>query len=302
MLNPDGVINGSHRCSLAGVDLNRVWNSPSQELHPTVFHTKGLIQYMVDVLKKRPYLFIDLHGHSRRPNIFLYGNNPEESWRPTDHSLPHDNQFSLLPDILDKVFGCSGFVNFMIFVIQIAPGFSLQDCRFSITKSKEFSARIAMWRQFGLERVYTMESTYCGFDTGRYAGKQVCSVLPPMLAHSTFPFQITISDLMEMGKNLCEAVILLKTKNNQMSSCESTENGECDDSSSTVKDDHSSPQSSGTSTLVKDGSSPCVNSSPSVLPSTGPTTPTTSRSARKMLSTSPRKKSDAKNNKPSSFT
>ena len=26
MLNPDGVINGNYRCSLAGCDLNRRWN------------------------------------------------------------------------------------------------------------------------------------------------------------------------------------------------------------------------------------------------------------------------------------
>jgi cytosolic carboxypeptidase protein 2/3 len=26
MLNPDGVINGSYRCSLSGYDLNRVWH------------------------------------------------------------------------------------------------------------------------------------------------------------------------------------------------------------------------------------------------------------------------------------
>jgi murein tripeptide amidase MpaA len=28
MLNPDGVINGNTRCSLAGVDLNRQWIDP----------------------------------------------------------------------------------------------------------------------------------------------------------------------------------------------------------------------------------------------------------------------------------
>ena len=40
MLNPDGVINGNSRCSLAGVDLNRVWIDPSKKLHPTLYHTK----------------------------------------------------------------------------------------------------------------------------------------------------------------------------------------------------------------------------------------------------------------------
>ena len=28
MLNPDGVINGNYRCSLAGCDLNRRWKNP----------------------------------------------------------------------------------------------------------------------------------------------------------------------------------------------------------------------------------------------------------------------------------
>lgn len=47
MLNVDGVVNGSHRCSLAGVDLNRTWDRPSAILHPAVFHTKAVVQYMV---------------------------------------------------------------------------------------------------------------------------------------------------------------------------------------------------------------------------------------------------------------
>ena len=43
MLNPDGVINGNYRCSLAGCDLNRRWKAPSKVLHPTVYYTKQLI-------------------------------------------------------------------------------------------------------------------------------------------------------------------------------------------------------------------------------------------------------------------
>ena len=42
MLNPDGVINGNYRCSLAGCDLNRRWKRPSKVLHPTIFATKNL--------------------------------------------------------------------------------------------------------------------------------------------------------------------------------------------------------------------------------------------------------------------
>jgi murein tripeptide amidase MpaA len=36
MLNPDGVINGNHRTSLAGCDLNRRWAAPNKALHPEV--------------------------------------------------------------------------------------------------------------------------------------------------------------------------------------------------------------------------------------------------------------------------
>ncbi len=43
MLNPDGVIVGNYRTSLAGVDLNRVYKCPDNTLFPTVYHTKKLI-------------------------------------------------------------------------------------------------------------------------------------------------------------------------------------------------------------------------------------------------------------------
>ena len=44
MLNPDGVINGNYRCSLAGVDLNRNWMEPSRKMHPSIYHTKMMIK------------------------------------------------------------------------------------------------------------------------------------------------------------------------------------------------------------------------------------------------------------------
>jgi len=42
MLNPDGVINGNSRCSLAGVDLNRCWVEPNKITHPTIYYTKAV--------------------------------------------------------------------------------------------------------------------------------------------------------------------------------------------------------------------------------------------------------------------
>ncbi|KAK3260044.1 hypothetical protein CYMTET_30984, partial [Cymbomonas tetramitiformis] len=71
MLNPDGVVNGNYRCSLAGVDLNRVWNDPSKKLHPTIHHTKMMIKRLTE--DREVVMFCDYHGHSRKRNIFMYG-------------------------------------------------------------------------------------------------------------------------------------------------------------------------------------------------------------------------------------
>jgi murein tripeptide amidase MpaA len=40
MLNPDGVIIGNYRCSLAGQDLNRQWKDPVKNLFPEIYFTK----------------------------------------------------------------------------------------------------------------------------------------------------------------------------------------------------------------------------------------------------------------------
>lgn len=73
MLNPDGVINGNYRTSLAGCDLNRRWKSPSKVIHPTIYHVKKLVK---EVHQERGLLmFCDLHGHSRKQNVFMYGCN-----------------------------------------------------------------------------------------------------------------------------------------------------------------------------------------------------------------------------------
>ena len=41
MVNPDGVVIGNSRSSLAGVDLNRRWGTPSATMHPEIYFLKG---------------------------------------------------------------------------------------------------------------------------------------------------------------------------------------------------------------------------------------------------------------------
>jgi len=40
MINPDGVVLGNSRSSLAGVDLNRRWGNPNAIMHPEIYFLK----------------------------------------------------------------------------------------------------------------------------------------------------------------------------------------------------------------------------------------------------------------------
>ena len=135
MLNPDGVINGNYRCSLAGCDLNRRWKHPSQMLHPTIFHAKKLIK---EFARERPLaLYCDLHGHSRRKNTFIYGN--------VDPNCPEATR--IFPYLLSKI---------------ASKHFSYDYCRFKVQKSKESASRIALWRDIRIPNIFTMEASFCG--------------------------------------------------------------------------------------------------------------------------------------------
>jgi len=43
-MNPDGVVIGNYRNSVAGVDLNRQWINPEPLFHPEVVAVKGMMQ------------------------------------------------------------------------------------------------------------------------------------------------------------------------------------------------------------------------------------------------------------------
>ncbi|KAM7286206.1 cytosolic carboxypeptidase 1 isoform X1 [Ixodes scapularis] len=153
MLNPDGVINGCHRCSLEGQDLNRQWSYPDALMHPTVFHSKALIRYLASV-SHTPLLLVDFHGHSRRYNVFLYGCSPSKSWCPQDQLQEDDQIYEAFPTLLH----------------QASPAFVFDQCCFDVERSKESTARVTAWRQLGIQLSYTLECSLSGCDHGMYAG------------------------------------------------------------------------------------------------------------------------------------
>lgn len=144
MINPDGVINGNYRCSLLGVDLNRRWKHPDMHMHPEIFYSKKLIE---SIHKKYKIALIgDLHGHSIKKNIFLYGCNYI--------NMPH--RCKLFPYYLSKN---SNFISFT-------------DCRFSIHKNKEKTLRVALFRELKIPTVFTIEISFCGSNFARYKNMQ----------------------------------------------------------------------------------------------------------------------------------
>ncbi|KAF6780262.1 hypothetical protein AHF37_00266 [Paragonimus kellicotti] len=154
MLNPDGVICGNHRCSMAGKDLNRRWINPSPDIHPTIYHSKKLLQ-LLHACGRQPYVFIDFHGHSRMKNIFLYGCSPLESWKSPD---VHNPAYLGCPGPLEN----RAYRHLAEVLEQVAPTFSKKACMYVVNKAKETTARVAIWREFGVLRSYTIEASYCG--------------------------------------------------------------------------------------------------------------------------------------------
>jgi len=51
---------------------------------------------------------------------------------------------------------------------RISPAFALQLCSFKVERGRESTARVTLWREFGVKRSYTMETSYCGCDQGLY--------------------------------------------------------------------------------------------------------------------------------------
>ncbi|XP_049339940.1 cytosolic carboxypeptidase 4 isoform X2 [Astyanax mexicanus] len=181
MLNPDGVIHGNHRCSLSADDLNRQWLKPNPSLSPTIYHTKGLLYYLNSIGRK-PLVFCDYHGHSRKKNVFLYGCSVKETlWQSgspvNTASLKEDPGYRTIAKTLDR----------------IAPAFSFNSCNFLVEKSRASTARVVVWREMGVLRSYTMESTYNGCDQGIYKGLQTGT-----------------RELEEMGQNFCQSLLTLR--------------------------------------------------------------------------------------------
>jgi hypothetical protein len=87
---------------------------------------------------------MDLHGHSRKKNVFFYGccRNSQDS---------------------EQVCRVKAFPYLMS---ELHDAFSFEQSCFQVQKDKEGTARIAMWKELKINEVYTLEASFCGSDKG----------------------------------------------------------------------------------------------------------------------------------------
>ncbi|XP_052085514.1 uncharacterized protein LOC127723104 isoform X7 [Mytilus californianus] len=173
MLNPDGVIVGNYRCSLAARDLNRNYRHPRKESFPTVWHTKTLIEKILE--RHEILLYCDLHGHSRKHNVFMYGNNTSE-------------------EDVNGLGAAKSFLNERLFpwlMSQKAPDkFAFKSCKFNIKRCKESTGRVVMWRQMKILNSFTLEATFSGTIMNKNEYRH-----------------FNVHDFQEMGKVLSQTVL-----------------------------------------------------------------------------------------------
>ncbi|OHT08777.1 Clan MC, family M14, Zinc carboxypeptidase-like metallopeptidase [Tritrichomonas foetus] len=141
MVNPDGVICGFYRPSLAGYDVNRVWQSPDPTTSPVAYNILNLLE---SLRRTRPLLFfLDFHGHTAACNSFVYGFMNEEN----NDLYSAERVFPLL-------------------MTKYSPLFSNEMCSFLKQKQYEGTMRVVIRRRFLVLFAYTLEMSYGGCDFG----------------------------------------------------------------------------------------------------------------------------------------
>ncbi|XP_033640292.1 uncharacterized protein LOC117300677 isoform X4 [Asterias rubens] len=172
MLNPDGVIVGNYRCSLTGRDLNRNFRHPKKESFPTVWHTKEMLE--VFAKETEILVYCDLHGHSRKHNVFIYG--CDKNGKEIDAAAFLYQR--LFPWLMSR---------------EAPDKFSFRGCKFHVKRCKEATSRVVMWRELGISNSFTMEATFCG-------SKNISS--------EEIPRHFNLSDFEDLGRHFCEALLV----------------------------------------------------------------------------------------------
>lgn len=144
MLNPDGVAVGHYRSDTRGENLNRHYDCPTEQDHPSIAAVKSLLRELT--AEGDLFAYVDLHAHANKRGCFIYGNSASDD----------DTQAEVL--LLPKLMSLN------------SPWFDFNACNFTeknmtaVEKrdglSKEASGRVICFREFGIAKSYTLECNY----------------------------------------------------------------------------------------------------------------------------------------------
>lgn len=139
-------------------------------------------------------MYVDLHAHSRKHNIFIYGC---ESRKNSEKRL-FEQVFPLMlhKNAADKVsLSFNTLNNYEVSVVRDATNtnykfqFSFEHCKFRIQRSKEGTARVVIW-MLGVANSYTMEASFGGTELG-----------------SRMSTHFSAQDYESLGRTFCETLL-----------------------------------------------------------------------------------------------
>jgi len=113
-------------------------------------------------------MYIDLHGHSRKYNVFMYGCEEKKRPKPQVRSFP--KFFSM--HSVGRKYVC------------------YNDCSFAVKKGRESTARVVVSKEINIVCSFTLEATFCGSNYG-----------PLKHCH------MNIGHLQEVGTSLCDTIL-----------------------------------------------------------------------------------------------
>ncbi|CDW85188.1 zinc carboxypeptidase family protein [Stylonychia lemnae] len=148
MINPDGVVFGNYRTCFLGKDMNRMFFANQEDaldkiderLIPEIVAIRKLVAYCQSLDKAKVLGFFDVHQHSKRKSIFLYG--PQYPLHHSSYSAVR-----VLPRILSSN----------------SEEFRFYSCRFRNEDYKENCARMFIEREFNITFSYCIECSQQGF-------------------------------------------------------------------------------------------------------------------------------------------
>ena len=158
--------------------MNRAWETPQRHVAPPIYYFKRLIKDVKAVCEV--LLFCDLHGHSRKRDVFLYGCNCDDDPAVRYHERVFPHVFAQVicvrgidarpPHLMTACDGnsrpprdCHPLTR-RCPPAQCCPSFEISSCTFKVQEDKRSTARVICRSEFDLLNSFTLEASFAGSD------------------------------------------------------------------------------------------------------------------------------------------